>query len=89
MRQGIWMSKRGLTREKVGLRGRFVSIGGHTSLSDKQSAGLMVTYASKYSLLLSRARVYSYAMGYISTIFLIVGSSSPNFSKTLDFSPFV
>jgi hypothetical protein len=66
-----------------------VSVDGHRAFSDKQSAGLMVTHASKYSILLSRARVYSYAMGYISTIFLIVGSSSPNFSKILDFSLFI
>jgi hypothetical protein len=33
----------------------------------------MVTHTSKYSILLSRERVDSYAMEHISTIFLIVG----------------
>jgi hypothetical protein len=50
-----------------------MSVHGHTWLSDKQSASLMVIYTSKGSIHLSRERVYSITMGYISTIFLIVG----------------
>ena len=62
---GIGMSKRALSRGKVGLRGRIISVDGHRSLSDKQSAGLMVTYASKVSILLSREELYKYCYGMV------------------------
>ena len=55
-----------------------VSVDGHRAFSDKQSAGLIVTHTSKDSILVSRVREYSIAMGCFLQTQLLVDKTPPD-----------